>query len=246
MIDGHIHFPVNSANPYKDFCAELLRGGVYQFLLILNTQKEKEIFINHIDELKNNYDFGIAIGLDIHNSCCIDEYNIFRAKGCSCSVKLHPRIAKITKQDFTLVYKIVSQLDCKAIIVDDWLFGPQIENHIGTELAIFLAKKLPHKRIVIAHSGGIRILETMMLTRNVDNIFYDLALTCKYFDDTSLSIDIEHFIRYTSKRIVFGSDYPDFSISESYQALRKHCERAKVALDDIEHIFNELGKDLYL
>lgn len=27
MIDGHIHFPVNSANPYKDFCAELLRGG---------------------------------------------------------------------------------------------------------------------------------------------------------------------------------------------------------------------------
>ena len=29
MIDGHIHFPVNSANPYKDFCAELLRGGGY-------------------------------------------------------------------------------------------------------------------------------------------------------------------------------------------------------------------------
>lgn len=28
MIDGHIHFPVNSANPYKDFCAELLRGGI--------------------------------------------------------------------------------------------------------------------------------------------------------------------------------------------------------------------------
>lgn len=113
------------------------KGGGISISAYFEYSKEKEIFINHIDELKNNYDFGIAIGLDIHNSFCIGEYNIFRAKGCSCSVKLHPRIAKITKQDFTLVYKIVSQLDCKAIIVDDWLFGPQIENHIGTELAIF-------------------------------------------------------------------------------------------------------------
>lgn len=69
----------------------------------------------------------------------------------------------------------------RTVLVDHWIFGPHIENHIGTELSIHLAKELPDKWIVIAHSGGFKLIETMLLTRTIKNIFYDLSLTQLYF-----------------------------------------------------------------
>lgn len=83
----------------------------------------------------------------------------------------------------------------------------------------------------------------MLLTRPLKNIYYDLSLTQLYFKGASLDLDIDYFVKWTSDRVLFGSDYPDFSISDSWLSFRQHYRN--IGMMDKLYDSSELARKIY-
>ncbi len=242
FYDCHVHIPVKVKNPILALLKEINDNGVKGFVLILNTVEEENMYLEYLQFFEEQ-NYKVALFLDMKSKQWLENFKKLECRGIEYIVKIHPRISEITKDDFISIKKKLSQLIYQVIIVDDWLFGYQIDNHIGTELAIYLARELPDKTIVIAHSGGYKIVETMLLTRPLKNIYYDLSLTQLYFRGASIEMDINYFIKWTNERILFGSDYPDFNIEEAWQAFKQHYYDAGV-MDKMDNVL-KLSKEIY-
>lgn len=243
FYDCHLHFPMRLSEPVSHLLKVIdssinLKG----FILILNSSMEEELYLRNMELFKQRNHVP-AFLLNMDSEICIKKFEKLEDMGIKYVVKIHPRISRITRDDFIYLKDCLKQLSFQTVIVDNWVFGSQIENHVGTELAIYIAESFPNKTIVSAHAGGCRIVESMLLTRPVKNIFHDLSLTQMYFKGSSLEMDIDYFIRWSCERILFGSDYPTFGISESWDSFKKHYDNAG-KIDKLNRSF-ELAKEIY-
>ena len=88
-----------------------------------------------------------------------------------------------------------------------------------------LAVNFPNTKFVIMHAGGTWALQVSEAIRDCSNVFLDLSMTSKY-KTSSVWMDLKYLVHNFDKRIIWGSDFPEFNI--------KNC------LAD----FNELAKGL--
>lgn len=242
FYDCHLHIPVKSKEPIAELFKEIDNSNVRGFVLILNSMKEENLYLGCIRAFEK-YNYKVAFLLDIKSEVCLEKFKKLENGGGNYIAKLHPRISNITKDDFCMVKEKLDRLSCRVVIVDDWIFGHRIENHIGTELAMYLAEELPDKTVVIAHGGGYKIVETMLLTRPLKNIYYDLSVTQQYFRGSSIELDIDYFVSWTSERILFGSDYPSFGIREAWLSFKQHYHNAGIA--DRLQVSSKLAQSVY-
>lgn len=228
IIDAHCHLP-KDLNLNK-LIQEKNDLNIQKSLLILNTKSEQSAFIEQIDIAKENKNkLGILIGYDYKNESLNETIKIFYDNGIKFGLKLHSRFMHFTKLDIPNILSSLEKIDFDVIMVDGFTYGPEIETHIFLELLIAVAKSFPDKKVVFAHAGGIDILRTMLCTRSLSNIFYDLSLTVPYLYNTSIHPDIIHFIKFTNQRVMFGSDSPDFT--------------TEYALDKFKELFSEMNLD---
>lgn len=248
VFDAHMHIPIKCNSPYEIFKDEVLKSRLDGGLLILNGEMDAKCFwdnYNVISEGGLGFIPKIAFILDIHSFNWKLGYDKLFRYGIKYSIKIHPRVSNITINDFEKIAECISLLNSDTIIVDNWVFGPRLENHIGTELTIYLAETFRNKHVVMAHAGGVRILENMLLTRPLANVYYDLAETCRYFKNTSVYMDIIHFIKYTKKRIMFGSDFPDFKIIDSIISMGELLRMADLTHDEINDVMYGTAEKIY-
>lgn len=248
VYDAHMHIPVKCNRPYEIFRDEVLKSGIDGGLIILNHEIEAKCLwdnYNVISEGNLGFIPQIAFILDIHSPNWKLGFEKLVQHGIKYSIKIHPRVSNITINDFEKIAECISLLHSDTVIVDNWVFGPRLENHIGTELTIYLAETFRNKHIVMAHAGGFRILENMLLTRPLANVYYDLAETCRYFKNTSVYMDIIHFIKYTKKRIMFGSDFPDFKIMDSIISMEELLRMAGLTHVEINDVMYGIAEKIY-
>lgn len=245
VYDAHLHFPMKLKEPYTALREEVISAGLCGGLMIINSDTGASIFWANFDNIMNG-DLGfipqVAFVLNVHSEMWHENFDRMCKRGFRYIVKLHPRISNITRKDFDAVRDKLMTIDAEAIVVDNWVFGPQMENHIGTELTIYFSQNLPDKRIIMAHAGGIRILETMLLTRPLKNVYFDLAKTCCYFKNTSVQKDIIHFLKYTKERVMFGSDYPEFPVQKAIKEMMDGLEKAELTEEEQSKIMYKTAK----
>jgi hypothetical protein len=227
---------MKSPDPLKDFIREV--SPLNGFILILNTIEEKILF-----EKKLLYSFSekfplsaIAFSYEFIDN---DFINSLTSNNIKYGIKIHPRLSKVTIKDFKKLAKKLEKIFFRFLIIDCFYYGSKLEYHINLELSIFLAKHFKDKKVLLAHGGGHKVLEYMLYTRELQNIYYDFSLTSNYLKNTSVRQDIKNFIKYNHKKVFFGSDYPDFTVKQSietYKELISECEITKV---NIQKIFYE-------
>jgi predicted TIM-barrel fold metal-dependent hydrolase len=134
-------------------------------------------------------------------------------------LKLHPRLQRFHLDDPTCA-RLVSLAGEMGIpvLIDafpdgDWLM-------MGFDPVSFarLAVKCKDTRIIVAHFGGHRCIDFMMLAKRIPNIWFDLSYSLLYYRGSSVIDDLLYCcssLKY--QRIFFGSDYPDRSIKAALQ-----------------------------
>ena len=100
-------------------------------------------------------------------------------------------------------------------------------------------KYFQDKNILLAHGGGHKVLEYMLYTKDLKNVFYDFSLTSNYLKHTSVKQDIVNFIKFNNSKIFFGSDYPDFNVSDSLESYKKLIEISEIEDEKIKKIFSD-------
>lgn len=247
IIDAHMHLNLKKNNPIEDLVLQVKQNNIERFMLILNSRKEKEYFFDNMEFLKKKKcAYYISVLYDLYELSYSKEFiERLAKKDILYTIKIHPRMSNLTKKDFKDLFLVLCQVECESIIIDCFSYGHHLENHIGVELGIYLAERMADKRIILAHSGGIRLLECMMLTRTLPNIYYDLSLTCNYLFDTSVNMDMVQFIRFNSNKIMFGTDYPDFNICDAVQKMNVLCNKAEISKEQHQDIFYNNAIKIY-
>ena len=209
IFDSHIHFNMKADDIINDFKAvvSILEG----FILILNTYEEKQLFLKEfLNDFHENYPLSaIALNYELFDS---ENSDLLISKNIKLGVKIHPRLSNITINDFKDIATKLKSLKFSFIIIDCFYYGSSLVNHINLELSIYIAKKFSNTKILLAHGGGHKVLEYMLYTRDLKNIYYDFSFTAAYLKDTSVWIDIIKFFKFNDQRILFGSDYPEFEV----------------------------------
>lgn len=246
IIDSHVHFNLKTVDPYEDLKYKLNKSNIDKCVLIINNSNEFQILKNNSKRIISDGFIGaIAVIVNPHDTNPLAMLDQCDDYGLPIAIKIHPRISDIIRGDFSVLSGIIGKTDIKTIIVDSFIYGPKIESHIGCELAVFLADVFKNRRIVLAHAGGCEMLKTLLITRPINNIYYDFSLSCNYLLNTSVELDMIHGLRLWNKRIMFGTDYPDFSFEQSLFASRSLCEKAELGSIEKNMIFNKNAIEIY-
>lgn len=236
--DAHVHFDCTKKEPYIDLKINLEANNINKCVLILNSIEEEKVFLQNYDAIARDGLIGsIAAILDINARETIEFFSSKEKFKIPISIKLHPRLTNIRRCDFEKIYHTICLIESNTIVVDCFIYGPQLENHIGVELAIYLAQRLENRNIVIAHAGGCELLKTMLLTRPIKNIYYDFSLSCNYLENTSVYFDMVNGLKFWTNKIMYGTDYPDIRFEKAIQAMNKMCLDAELPIEVVENIF---------
>lgn len=77
------------------------------------------------------------------------------------------------------------------------------------ELACEVAEEISEVPIVIIHSGGLRVLQAMLLALDKENVWLDTSFSLPYYLGSSLEADFAFAYKNMGcKRVVYGSDIP--------------------------------------
>ncbi len=144
-------------------------------------------------------------------------------------LKLHPRIQGFGLDDFDRIVPVVERAAVLRIpvVIDAFSQGADWYLRREVELSGRLAAAVPQAMIVMAHAGGHRVQEALIVARACKNVYLDISFTVGFFAGSHVVDDLCFVIRKIgAERILFGSDYPEFSILEALDAARAVLERA--------------------
>ena len=139
-------------------------------------------------------------------------------------LKLHPRLQRFQP----LCYEVISLLEKVAELDIPVVFDTfPSSSHLlikDTLPLVYdeLARKVPEAKIILAHSGGYRLLDAMAVAKSNANIYLDISYSPLYYEGSSIVNDFEFVIRKVgAHRVTYGSDYPEIRIAVSYNQVSK-------------------------
>ncbi len=236
IFDAHIHLNLKSDSPFKDLIALMDDNRIEKAMLILNNSPERAAFMKELPLYKvNRKRFRIASGLNIHDEDSIRATRYLMEQGIVTSVKIHPHMFCLSKDEIPEVIEVLSHYPV-TVIVDALYYDKEIEFHNGVEYAVAIGGAFPDRKVVVAHAGSLDFLKCMMATRYMPNVFYDYSFTQSFFNRTSLRLDMVDFLSRTTDKIMWGSDYPSFSIARAYSDFNSIAEESGITLVQMENV----------
>lgn len=144
------------------------------------------------------------------------------------AIKLHPRLQGINFEDLELLTPIAKRCAALGIplIICSFLGGRGLFQARTLELCHELAVASPETTLILAHAGGYRPLDALLILKANANVHVDLSFSPLYFAGSSVQQDIEYLVKKADpQRVLFGSDFPELSIQASVDWLLELAQR---------------------
>ena len=128
---------------------------------------------------------------------CVEAFDALVNRYPLCGLKLHPRRQGFSNKDFPAVEKLVTYAAGQGLptLIDCFPYGPRALKDDSLELIAALAEAVPKASIIIAHMGGIRILEALIVARTSYTIYMDLSLVYSVYRGSHIEEDVFYAIR---------------------------------------------------
>ena len=146
-------------------------------------------------------------------------------------IKFHSYVQKIDESD----YKDV--LDC-ALIAESLNLGICIDTSFGTinmykydnlKLTSYLLCTIIKTPIILLHSGGLRVLEAMLLADHNTNVYLETSLSLDYYKGSNLINDfVFAYNKIGYDRLLYASDYPYQNMNDSINTFNTFCLKYKI------------------
>jgi predicted TIM-barrel fold metal-dependent hydrolase len=136
-------------------------------------------------------------------------------------IKIHPRLSRLNLNDprFHLALEVCADLGLVVFLCTNMRPPSPAENTPFVSHLHSLLEKHSHIKMVLVHGGYDDVLRVSEVIRPFENVFLDLSSTVTRFYDSSIGTDIRFLLRTFQRRLVFGSDFPEFSYRDVLQAL---------------------------
>lgn len=139
-------------------------------------------------------------------------------------LKLHPRLNRydVLDDNCLAVFETLTQLNSGVCIWLDTLLyykGASLRKHPVVALHD-IAGRFPELKFLFLHSCGPDILRLAEAVRDCPNVYLDISYSIYRYQKSSVELDIKFLLRNFEQRMVFGSDFPEVSISDALDIFR--------------------------
>jgi predicted TIM-barrel fold metal-dependent hydrolase len=163
-------------------------------------------------------------------------------------LKLHPRLQKMNPSHLGLVL----ELTCLAaelnipVLIDAFFYGAAAYELDVLRLIATLSREIARARIIIAHMGGLKVLEATLMAKENPNLYMDLSFSPLYFEGSSVEQDIAFAMKKLGPdRLLFGSDFPHMDIARSISKVQELMDRAGFNDAEQARVMGENASELW-
>lgn len=153
-------------------------------------------------------------------------------------LKLHPRLQGFEVDDERTVRLVQNAGEMNVpVLIDAFPDGTHLMHGFSPIKYALLAQRCPKTRIIWAHMGGHHVIDFMMLAKRLQNVYFDFSYSLLYFQNSSVPNDMVYAMRSMKfKRIFYGSDYPDRTISASLDGTLDYLSGQGLDKEDLDKI----------
>jgi predicted TIM-barrel fold metal-dependent hydrolase len=162
--------------------------------------------------------------------------------------KIHSRRQQLTKLDYPKLFEHFEEIASykKPVVIDAFYFGDDLECQPSLTAIIQFAKKFKDNTVVIAHSGGYRVLEYLQHLRHIPNIVFELSFSLSYLKHSSVWQDYKLLIRFADRsRIIFGTDFPYIDAKDQLETFLDIATDLKIGDTDVEKMLFLNAKHIF-
>ncbi len=134
------------------------------------------------------------------------------------AIKLHPGLQRWGFEDLDRLVPLATRCGELGVplVVCSFLGGRDLFRGRTIEACHELAAAAPNTPIVLAHAGGYRPLDALLVLKANPNVHVDLSFSPLYFAGSSVVQDLEYLVKKADpRRVLFGSDFPEVSMAAS-------------------------------
>ncbi|MCD4651648.1 MAG: amidohydrolase family protein [Candidatus Cloacimonetes bacterium] len=142
-------------------------------------------------------------------------------------VKLHPRSQGIYCLDarWESLFAFLNKREIPVMI--DGYYQTAGHTPLLNQLTPFyydaLAKKYTQMQIILSHMGAHRVFDAYYLAKSNPNVWLDNSHVLQYFSGTTLISDFNWVMDMLDEKVIYGSDFPEYSLGEYYKTFRDVC-----------------------
>ena len=134
-----------------------------------------------------------------------------------CGVKIHPRMMGSMPSESELgeIFSAANDTNLRVLFCTYPCHSAQNFNPVDIlSLLQSAMKNTPNLPIMLMHSGGFELLRYIEFARANPNVLLDLSFTLMKYAGSSVDLDIAFAFQNFDKRIVIGSDYPEYNFRD--------------------------------
>jgi predicted TIM-barrel fold metal-dependent hydrolase len=212
---------------------------------------KKNIIFNSVEEykqksyFKSNHDVISLIYDYKHNLDFVrDEISNYKIK----ALKIHSRLQQIADHEYEKLFQSLSDVlpERMPVIIDAFYTGVDYDFQPNLARIIQLIKLFPKTPFIIAHSGGIKVLEYFLHLRCFDNVYFELSFSLAYLKYSSVNQDFKVLLKFGNyKKIIFGTDYPYIDAKTQLEVLLEMFFELKISDEKANSILFNNSDELF-
>jgi predicted TIM-barrel fold metal-dependent hydrolase len=145
-------------------------------------------------------------------------------------LKLHPRLGKYDPLDprcLATLEELSSWPRPPLLWLCTLFYAPGVVTQKPAVAAIReLVVRFPTLDFVLVHGGGVSVLELAEAVRGCENATLDLSFTLYRYSESSVWLDLRYLVRHFDHRTIYGSDFPEKGLRESFSVFERLTEGA--------------------
>lgn len=164
------------------------------------------------------------------------------------AIKIHPRLQRISYGDLDTLVPVARACGRARVplVICSFIGGPDLFKARTLEWCLDLAVAAPETAVILAHAGGYRPLDALLMLKAQPNIHLDLSFSPLYFAGSSVVQDFGYLVRKADPaRVLFGSDFPEVSMAASVEWLRGAVQTAGLSASDRDLMFGGNAERLF-
>ena len=160
-------------------------------------------------------------------------------------IKLHPRLSNFNPDKNTAtIIKISNDIGLICMLCT-YPYSNTSAYKMTPESLMEMLILTEGAKVMLMHSGAVRLLEYVEVARAFKNILLDLSFTFLKYSGSSIDIDIRYMFNNFDTRICLGSDFPQHSLvqlRDKFELLSENVPAQKLENIAYKNIFKFLDK----
>lgn len=246
IIDAHVHVhpnPKGFGEKYdasiENLIKSLNQSDVDKAIVLPIAPIVSNKFIEKVCKAYPDQLIGFASVNPLNGKKAIKELEESMEKFNFKGLKLHSRLQKFALNDSRIIPVIQKASEFNIpILVDTFPYGSgSIKHNLPLHLD-GLASKVPDVKIIMAHMGGHRFLDAMIVALSNKNVYLELSYTLPFFQNSIFEKIIEFVIKKVgAHRVIYGSDHPEMPLKETFERTKEILNKFDLTSRETELIF---------